>query len=295
MDETKDKIESLIEKIGTKEAAHFFAKKWESLAKADEEIRKSLIIYKNKSEKESKRNRILLFASIIFSLVLTAVFVYLYLDLKSTKASYSILPGSVREFDLKYGDVWVNGGTDLKFSNDDSVISVSSGEVFIKKKSDKNSITVNTPQNKVIVFAGNASVLSRKEFERITSLGDVTVFHDKDKVDMNYGSELRSNNGQQSVHQVISPQSVGGFRFGKIAFENEPLPFVLVQLGNFYNIQIDVKGMPESPDITDVFTKDQTPDVVLARVLPKGWRATSTKKGMYRIEQESVTEQEIHK
>jgi ribosomal protein L30E len=169
------------------------------------------------------------------------------------------------------------------------LIQLTKGEIFIKKKSGKNSITVNTPtKSKVIVFAGNLAVYSREELERITSLGDVTVFHDNDKVVLDYGQELRNDKKQVSIHRIQSPQYAGMFRYGKVVFENETLPFVLSKLSSFYNITIEFKELPDVPRLSFIASKDQDPGEAIRKILPINWNIIKKDEKVYEITSKAV-------
>jgi ferric-dicitrate binding protein FerR (iron transport regulator) len=295
-EEIDQAIKDLIDKLGSGEVPHKFVAEWETLKEASSAIRKKLEEVEKKQVEDEKRhvrirkrNRVLLAFGIFAGIALMSTFTYLYFNVKSSAASYSILPGNVREFQLKYGELWVAGNTDIKISDDDSLIQLTKGEIFIKKKNGKNAITVNTPgKNRVIVFAGNLSVYSREELERITSLGDVTVFHDNDKVVLDYGQELRKDKKQVSIHRIQSPQYAGMFRYGKVVFENETLPFVLSKLSSFYNITIEFKDLPDVPRLSFIVSKDQDPAEAIKKILPLNWNIIKKEEKVYEITSKAI-------
>ena len=231
---------------------------------------------------EKKRFRIYMGAILVVSLCVFSFLLYLYFYVDETSVSYSILPGNIREIKLKYGNAWVNGNSSVEVQGD-SLIHLTRGHIFLKKEvgGKLKSYTVTSGDNKIVLQAGNVNIITLDETNRITSLGEVEVITSKDTLALKYGQELRRDSSEISIRTLQSPELSGSFRFGKIAFENEKVEFVIKQLQDFYNIKIEYRILPEII-VSMVARREEDPLKVIKQTLPPTWSVT-IRDNVYRI------------
>ncbi|HEV8513094.1 MAG TPA: hypothetical protein VGQ59_07440 [Cyclobacteriaceae bacterium] len=249
-------------------------KTWPGIDKKEKEILQQVKEITDRENRKTKRYLILV------TLLCVAAFgfsLYMYFSYQDPTVSYAILPGNIREVKLPYGKIWINGNSKLDLQSD-SIIYLHEGEVFLKKEDGKQMVVV-TPQNKVVLIQGNTNVLTRGEqYERITSLGTVKLYNDKDTMNLKYGSEFRRDSSKVYVQQLQSPEYVGNFTVGKIAFENETIGFVVNQISNLYNTKISYTILPNVV-VSLIVDKKEDPAEVMKKILPAGWYVSRKKDG----------------
>lgn len=270
--ENEQFVRRLIDLLEKGEIQPHELKAWESLEKKEKEILEKV---RTITKENQRKNRIYLFAGAAIFFVISVISGYLYLSYIPKSESYSILPGNVKELDMKFGKMWINSSSTINVN--DSIITLREGEIYIKKDRAKDAIIVNTPIDRVQVVSGNANIVYRKLYQRITSLGETNVYHKgMDTVKLAYGKELRSDSTSYTIQTIRSTEYVGAFKMGKIAFENESLPFVLEQLGAFYGIKINYTIIPNVL-VSFIAERTHNPEPVIRQLLPQPW--TLEKKG----------------
>jgi hypothetical protein len=283
--ENEQFVRRLIDLLEKGEIQPHELKAWESLEKKEKEILEKV---RRITKENQRKNRIYLFAGAAIFLAISVISGYLYLSYIPKSESYSILPGNVKELDMKFGKMWINSSS--KISVSDSLITLSEGEIYLKKDRAKEALIVNTPIDRVQVVSGNANIVYRKIFQRITSLGETKVYHQgSDTVNLAYGNELRSDSTTYTIRTIRSTEFVGAFSFGKIAFENESLPFVLEQLGAFYGIKINYTIIPNVL-VSFIAERTHNPEPVIRQLLPQPWTLEKKGENEYFISHTPVTE-----
>jgi hypothetical protein len=282
--ENEQFVRRLIDLLEKGEIQPHELKAWESLEKKEKEILEKV---RTITKENQRKNRIYLFAGAAIFFVISVISGYLYLSYIPKSESYSILPGNVKELDMKFGKMWINSSSTINVN--DSIITLREGEIYIKKDRAKDAIIVNTPIDRVQVVSGNANIVYRKLYQRITSLGETNVYHKgMDTVKLAYGKELRSDSTSYTIQTIRSTEYVGAFKMGKIAFENESLPFVLEQLGAFYGIKINYTIIPNVL-VSFIAERTHNPEPVIRQLLPQPWTLEKKGENEYFISPDQVT------
>jgi ferric-dicitrate binding protein FerR (iron transport regulator) len=276
-DKNKKVLENLIQRLEDGELEHDL-KTWMNF---DEREKQLLDKVKVINERRIERTRRYVLVGITFMIVLCGISFYFYSSYKPAVVAYSILPGDIREINIRYAKVWINGDTKVD-TQSDSIVTLHDGEIFLSKSKDDQTLIVNTPFSSVKVISGNANILSRDNAERITALGNTMVTSNKKNTVLTYGQDLRIDSASYLVHTLQSTEYVGAFRFGKVAFENETLPFVLNQLSTFYRIKISYSILPNIL-VSMIVSKSEKPIDTIKKILPPEWTCALQPDGSYLV------------
>lgn len=214
----------------------------------------------------------------IYSITLTTLLI-LFLTI-SYILFFKIIPNSqklqtdnanIQSFNINNTIIHLNANSKIKLRQyqNGKTIQLINGEIFIQNPKNEY-IEIFTKDKVITFFKGNMSVVSKNDYFKAVSDNTNSIVQSNNKTfNLQPNHQYSHFKNNDTITHLSQPGNVGMFRVGFLYYNNDPISYILKDLEDIYNINIQFKSLPPPDTLkkTAIFPIEKKPIEIIQYLL----------------------------